>query len=66
MTDLLSPEEVRLIQADVWHKYDPLVGRLCRDYLTLWDRIQELEAIIYVDEDGHQFRGPPDGLNKHG
>ena len=40
MTDLLTPEEVRALAAR--HPVDIDVPRLCRDYLTLWDRYQEL------------------------
>lgn len=46
MTDLLTPEEARLIQADVWRQYDPRVGRLCRDYLTLCEEVKELKLTI--------------------
>ena len=37
MTDLLGPDDVREIKAGV---RTPKLGvsRLCRDYLTLWDR----------------------------
>ncbi len=59
MTDLLTPEEVREIQkraegtaqyfdvkVEDMEAHFPTVaekGRLCRDYLTLWDRNKELE-----------------------
>ena len=59
MTDLLTPEEVREIQkraegtaqyfdvkVEDMEAHFPTVaekGRLCRNYLTLWDRNKELE-----------------------
>ena len=54
MADLLTPEEVREIKqmyarrpvsaakGKAFHQ----VRRICRDYLTLWDRNKELEALI--------------------
>lgn len=57
MTDLLTPDEVRKIQKDVQKKFsddgwiviavdrDTLEG-LCADYLKIWDRNEELEAVI--------------------
>ncbi len=44
MTDLLKPEKVREMLADASGK--PLAARLCRDYLTLWDRNKELDAAL--------------------
>ena len=44
MTDLLTPDEVREIA-----KYligESSLARLCRNYITLWDRNKELEALI--------------------
>lgn len=74
MTDLLSPEEAKEIQEEKWHvygcaTYDPMpfpcdcdsenVARLCRDYLTLWDRVTELNAVLDKrDSPLPQFHGP--------
>lgn len=58
MTELLTPEKVRLELADADSAVylelgDPeilvvfkFLARLCRDYLTLWERNKELEALI--------------------
>ena len=55
MSDLLTPEEVREALAvsemdyDRESKYEinpTWLKRLCRDYLTLWDRNKELEAEV--------------------
>ena len=42
MTELLTPEEVREIQKGPTQSW-PNTTRLCRDYLTLWERNEELE-----------------------
>lgn len=55
MTDLLTPDEVW----EIHQRYDRIrpgglkkvrarhwLRRLCRDYLTLWDRNEELETTI--------------------
>ena len=50
MTELLTPEAARNALA-LWHEYQGTdyeispkwVKRLCRDYLTLWERNEELE-----------------------
>ena len=54
MTDLLSPEEVRKIDGErrglgVSHE---TVARLCRDYLTLWDRYEKLADDLDVVRKG--------------
>ena len=36
MTDLLTPDEVREMELKAIWPYEHL-GRLCQDYLTLWD-----------------------------
>ena len=48
MTDLLTPEKVRewqrvngSLKGGAW--FNETIDRLCRDYLTLWDRNKELE-----------------------
>ena len=48
MTDLLTPDEVRnaLARPNRWGLGLALEKRLCRDYLTLWDRNKELEALL--------------------
>jgi len=59
MTDLLTPEEVSGIRGQFaacimgnpkWGPDMPPildhVPRICRNYLTLWDRNKELEALI--------------------
>ena len=47
MTDLLTPDEVRdrLLQWEAGLDIED-TDRLCKDYLTLWDRNKELEALI--------------------
>ena len=46
MIDLLTPEEVREFRLDLSPPAEyGMVGRLCRDYLTLWDRNKELKAV---------------------
>ena len=41
MTDLLTPEKVREFQFDLGPPAGyGRVGRLCRDYLTLWDELE--------------------------
>ncbi len=49
MVDLLQPEQIRK-----WGYYhdasertpeEELLHRLCRDYLTLWERVEELEEL---------------------
>ena len=42
MTDLLTPADVERIK-EVWW---PNIQKLCRNYLTLWDRNEELEATM--------------------
>ncbi|KKM67455.1 hypothetical protein LCGC14_1470890 [marine sediment metagenome] len=51
MTDLLTPERVRewqqrndSLRDGVW--FNEIIDHLCRDYLTLWERNKELEALI--------------------
>lgn len=50
MTDLLTPEEVRKMGnstlATICLDLGVSVERLCRDYLTLWDRNKELETTV--------------------
>lgn len=43
MTDLLTPAKVREMLAQSVAADKPMACRLCRDYLTLWDRYEELE-----------------------
>ena len=50
MTDLLTPDEVRKWQAlndmlgqSAW--YNKKIGRLCRDYITLWDELEHEREI---------------------
>lgn len=50
MTDLLTPEEVREMLAQSVAADKPMACRLCRDYLTLWDRYKQVLAAI--DEAG--------------
>ena len=56
MTDLLTPEEVRELDTNVVGTC--FIGctredlhRLCRDYLTLWDRHKDLEEYAASHED---------------
>ena len=42
--ELLTPEEVRELSKTLVGS-DVRVRRLCRDYLTLWERNKELEAL---------------------
>lgn len=44
MTELVTPEEVQELLENDYYGYR--VHRLCRDYLTLWERNKELEALI--------------------
>ena len=65
MTDLLTPEEVKRELADAEAAvrlqlgHTSLLGvfkwvaRICRDYLTLWDRNKELETTIGWYEEKH-------------
>ena len=49
MTDLLTHDEVRDMyygETAMLVSSQPGWGRLCLDYLTLWDRNKELEAVI--------------------
>ncbi len=45
MTDLLTPDEVTSMERRSLWPYKDL-ARLCRDYLTLWDRNKKLKALI--------------------
>ena len=57
MADLLTPEEVREFRFDLSPPAEyGMVGRLCRDYLTLWDRNEELEAAVQRHIDIGEYR----------
>lgn len=48
MTDLLTPDKVREMLTQSVAADKPLASRLCRDYLTLWDRNEELEKQVQM------------------
>ena len=47
--DLLTPKKVRETLDRGSLGWDITVARLCRDYLTLWERNKELEAVMAHD-----------------
>ena len=52
MTDLLTPEEVRQLLSDTPGVFvtaqQSLQRRLCRDYLTLWEKNEKKRAALKV------------------
>ena len=68
MTDLLTPEEVRemlviIDEASNWPSEK--TPRLCRDYLTLWDKYEDLKVtLIVADKLTQEIRDEFRGLKK--
>ena len=51
MTDLLTRDEARKLQGDTFSVFGDeeriKTRRLCRDYLTLWDRYEEFQKALH-------------------